>query len=265
MLSYRELLLPLRKLNLKHAPVIVHASLRKVGPIRGGGEALIAALTEACGGVIAPTFTYQTMIRPRVGPPLNGLAYGSFQDQNLMAEIFHPDMPPHRMMGMLPRILLRHPEARRTRHPLLSFGGIHADDLLSTQTLYNPLAPIEALAARGGWILLIGVDHTSNTSIHYGEKLAGRRQFLRWALTSHGVRALPGFPGCSLGFNEIIPEIAPITRQLQIGKAQVLALPAGDLIDRVAALVRKNPVALLCHQSTCLRCQDIRLSPRQGV
>jgi aminoglycoside 3-N-acetyltransferase len=62
--------------------------------------------------------------------------------------------------------------------------------------LDDPLAPVGALAEENGTVLLIGVNHTVNTSIHYAEKIAGRKQFIRWALTPQGVRECPGFPGC---------------------------------------------------------------------
>ena len=66
---------------------------------------------------------------------------------------------------------------------------------MAVQTLAEPLAPIGALAQRGGWVLLLGVNQTVNTSLHYAERLAGRPQFTRWALTYEGVRECPQFPG----------------------------------------------------------------------
>jgi aminoglycoside 3-N-acetyltransferase len=128
-----------------------------------------------------PTFTYKTMVTPGVGPPNNGITYGGDKDLNKMAEPFRLDMPPDKMMGILPRQLLEEKGVTRTSHPILSFAGLGADDILLTQTLFDPLAPIGALTEKDGWVLLINVDHTVNTSIHYGEKLAGRRQFVRWA------------------------------------------------------------------------------------
>jgi hypothetical protein len=39
-------------------------------------------------------------------------------------------MPPDKMMGILPLTLLGEKDFQRTAHPILSFGGIHADDIL---------------------------------------------------------------------------------------------------------------------------------------
>src|SRR4030067_342961 len=78
--------------------------------------------------------------------------------------------------GILPEVLPSHPSTMRTSHPILSFAGVRADAALDTQTLYNPLAPIGALAEDDGWVLLIGVDPTVNTSIHYAQKIAGGKE-----------------------------------------------------------------------------------------
>jgi aminoglycoside 3-N-acetyltransferase len=54
--------------------------------------------------------------------------------------------------------------------------------LIHAQTDHEPYAPIASLAEQDGVVLLIGMDQRVNFSIHYGEKLAGRMQFIRWAL-----------------------------------------------------------------------------------
>jgi aminoglycoside 3-N-acetyltransferase len=75
-----------------------------------------------------------------------------------------------------------------------------------------------------GWVLLFGVDHTVNTAIHYAESLAGRKSFVRWALTREGVRQCPGFPGCSNGFWQAKQYLEPITKHVSIGSADVSAI-----------------------------------------
>ena len=129
----------------------------------------------------------------------------------------------------------------------------------SFSRLCKPEEPIEALAGRGGWAVLLGVDHTCNTSLHAAEKRAGRKQFVRWALTEEGVRACPGFPGCSNGFEQIAPLLKAITRTVRIGSAEVRALPLAPMIEIAAGLIREDPLALLCSSPDCERCQTIRL------
>jgi aminoglycoside 3-N-acetyltransferase len=86
MLTYRDLILTLRELGLgQHSRVIFHASLSALGPISGGAETVVGALISTCELVLAPTFTYRTMVVPEVGPPDNGLEYGAGADRSRMA------------------------------------------------------------------------------------------------------------------------------------------------------------------------------------
>ena len=247
------------QLGLADKPVIVHASLKKFGFIEGGPQTVIQALRASFNGVIMPTFTYKTMITPEVGPPNNGIAYGSDNNGNKMAEPFNQSMLPDKMMGRLPLALINEKGVMRTSHPILSLGGIQANDILLAQTLFDPLAPIRALTEKDGWVVLINVDHSVNTSIHYAEKLAGRRQFIRWALTPGRIVECPGFPGDSSGFNAIEEHISPHTLRVDLDNgAFIESIPLQRLVDITVELIKKNPLALLCQRSDCERCNAVR-------
>ncbi len=261
MLGFHDLQKALRKLELQDRPVIVHASLRKIGPMRGGATTLLSALFNTTAAVMMPTFTYKTMVTPRLGPPWNGVDYQAEQRHNPHAEFFRPDLPADPLMGVLAETLRQHPKSRRTMHPILSFAAIGLDEALDAQTLFEPLAPIGVLHRMSGWVLLIGVDHTVNTSIHYAERLAGRRQFLRWALTPDGVVACPGFPGCSLGFEAVRPRLEGFTRRVALGETFVEAIPLQELVRVVQDQLREDALALLCQDTNCLRCQAVRAFP----
>ena len=254
----RDLLLGLRELHLGNAPVIVHSSLKSFGEVEGGAQTVVHALAEVFPSVLMPTFTYKTMLTPLTGPANNAIRYGSDETQNRMAEFFTPRMPADPLMGIIPETFRHHPRAERSIHPIQSFSGINAVYLLKAQTMADPLGPLGALEKEGGWAVLVGVNHTVNTSIHYAEKLAGRQQFLRWALTPKGVVECPGFPGCSAGFQAIAPEIEKFTRKVQIGAASVQAMPLVMLFKIVIGRIKKDPLALLCQQEDCERCGEIR-------
>jgi aminoglycoside 3-N-acetyltransferase len=259
MLTYDELRSAFQDLNLADTPVIAHAAMRRFGDVEGGASTVLHALLESTRGLIMPTFTYNTMVTPEVGPPNNGIRYGSDRDNNKRAEPFQITMPSDKMMGILPWILLQQEGAIRTAHPILSFGGYGADNVLATQTLYEPLAPIGALAEQNGWVVLINVDHSVNTSIHYAEKLAGRRQFVRWALASDRVVECPGYPGDSSGFQAIEEYIEPDIQRVDLGEGFVQALPLKRLFDVVQQLIKRNPLALLCEREDCERCNAVRV------
>jgi aminoglycoside 3-N-acetyltransferase len=162
------------------------------------------------------------------------------------------------MMGILPETLRNHPSATRTAHPILSFAGINAGAILFTQTIYEPLDPIGALGQQDGWVVLINVDHTSNTSIHYAEKLAGRKQFTRWALVDNRVVECPNYPGDSMGFQSLEEYLKFDTRRVEMGDGFIQAIPLRRLFNVVYEILRKDPLALLCERRDCERCNAIR-------
>jgi aminoglycoside 3-N-acetyltransferase len=254
----RDLVVGLRALQLGEVPVIVHASLKSFGQVKGGAQTVVSALTAVFPSVLAPTFTYNSMVTPLTGPENNAILYGSGESQNRMAEFFTPRTPAHPLMGIIPETLRKHPQARRSNHPILSFSGLNAGKVLQAQWQGDPLGPLGVLEKQGGWVLLLGVNHSVNTSIHYAEKLAGRWQFVRWALTPKGVVECPGFPGCSAGFQAIAEEMEKFTRKVQIGEAQVQAVPLSMLFKVAIARIKKDPLALLCQQEGCERCGEVR-------
>ena len=260
MLSFRDLVQAFRSLGLSpRQPVLVHASLSSFGEeIRGGADTLLGALLAVSGRVMTPAFTYRTMIIPEAGPENNGLTYGSGKDLNQMAEFFFPDMPADPLMGILAETVRRHPQAKRSMHPILSFAGIGLEEVLAAQTLAEPLAPIGGLAKMDGEVVLIGVNHTVNTSIHYAEALAGRQGFIRWALTPRGVWECPGFPGCSDGFDAAAPLLEDLTRRASIARAEVQVIPLAPMLERLREVILQDPLALLCQRETCERCDAYR-------
>ena len=252
MTTYTELKTTLDSLGLKDAPVIAHASLRSFGEVEGGAPMVVQAFVDSFGGVVMPTHTYKTMLVPQAGPDNNAMDYGKPDPFNPEPEFFTPHMPADVLMGAIPEALRQRAGAKRSSHPILSFAGFNADAMLATQTIKEPLAPIQALAEENGWVVLAGVDHTVNTSMHLAEKLAGRRQFIRWALvrdmltrpaplklagrnfasTSVNERVVecPGFPGCSAGFQAIAKDIQPFTKRATVGNSAIQAVPLAALV-----------------------------------
>ena len=258
MLTFNDLIVAFETLGLQKKPVIVHASLRSFGKIQGGPDAVVTSLAYSTGAFIMPTHTYKSMVTPVSGPANNGLNYARGQQWNRLSEPFRSDMPADRMMGVIPESMRHWPEARRSMHPILSFAGFRAEKILKTQTIEEPFAPLRALVELDGWVLLLGVDHTVNTTVHYAEKLAGRRQFIRWALTENGIVACPGFPGDSSGFKVLEKDMLPHTKKLQVGNALVQAMPMKALLSAVMERLKKNPKDLLCSDISCARCNEIR-------
>jgi aminoglycoside 3-N-acetyltransferase len=259
--TFRDLQKGFRELGLTpQSRVIAHVSLSAFGHVRGGAETVVGALRATCSLVMMPTFTYQSLIRPRLGPPNNGMTYGDFMAENAEAEMFQPDLPAHADMGLVAETLRRTPGAIRSTHPTLSFAalGEQAAEAMAAQTLADPFGPIADLEQGPGDVLLLGVTHTVNTSLHLAERRAGRKTFTRWALTPQGVVECPNWPGDSAGFDALAPQLTAIARSAQIGNAHIQRLPVRDLLQIAEGVLRADPLALLCSYPTCDRCQAIR-------
>jgi aminoglycoside 3-N-acetyltransferase len=260
-LTFRDFITGFRKLEIDRSrPVITHTSLSAFGEVHGGAETLLGALCSSFEIILMPAFTYKTMITPELGPPGNAIRYGSGKDTNRMAEIYRRDMPADALMGVVAEALRTHPKALRSSHPILSFTGINAQVILDTQSIKHPLLPIQALMDGEGWVLLMGVDHKVNTSVHYAELLAGRKQFVRWALTPKGVIPCQRFPGCSAGFDAIAPQLEDVIRKVELGEAVIQAVPLTSLIGAVCDRLKEDPFALLCNREGCERCNAVRES-----
>ena len=258
MLNLHDLTQAFQSLGIRDMPVIAHASYNSFGGVEGGPQMVVDAMLASFASVIMPTHTYKTMVTPQVGPPHNGIDYARWYPHSFGAEFYRPDMPSDPLMGILPETLRRQEDACRSMHPILSFSGVCADDILATQTIDNPLAPIRKMLSLDGWVVLIGVNHTVNTSIHFAEKLAGRRQFTRWALTPDGIIACPGFPGCSAGFEVLAPDVEPFTRKVRAGNATIRAVPLRGLVTVMVERLKRDFKDLICGDLGCERCNEIR-------
>ena len=238
--SFSDLKTALTDLGLRKSLVLVHASDAL------DAETLLNALLETTRGIITPTFTYKS-----------ALETNSPKDA-AKAEAFHLDLPADEALGRFPEALRKHPKAKRSIHPILSFAGIHADLIVQTQTAYEPFAPIEGLANQDGFVLLAGVDHRADFSIHYGEKLAGRMQFIRWALTENGIVECPSCPGDAEGFGVIAPFLEKHTRRVDVDGVYLQAIPLKEILQVVVKKIHEDPYAFLCGRPECELCEAVR-------
>ena len=167
-------------------------------------------------------------------------------------------MPTDEAFGDFPELVRKHIKAKRSLHPVLSFAGIGADDVILSQTIHEPYAPISAMAEEDGIVLLIGFDQRVNFSIHYGEKLAGRMQFIRFARTENGIVECLNFPGDPEGFNAITTDIKSFTRQVEVDGLKIQAIPVNDLLRAVVNKIHEDAYSLLCGRPDCERCEAVR-------
>ncbi|HEX8905597.1 MAG TPA: AAC(3) family N-acetyltransferase, partial [Longimicrobiaceae bacterium] len=161
-------------------------------------------------------------------------------------------------MGAIPAAVLSIPGRVRGAHPLDSFtaAGPLAHALVDAQDAEHVHAPLEALAAFQGAVVLMGVGFERMTLLHLAEERAGRAPFVRWANGPSGevVRARVG--GCSEGFGKLAPVLAPLAREMTVGESRWLVLPAAETVAAAAAAIRSDPHLVHCGDPACDRCND---------
>ena len=141
--------------------VLVHSSLSAMGWIEGGASTVVEALLMA----VAPGGTI-------LFPTLTGKASDSPQ---------HRPCCDHRQRttwcGAIPCAALPHPACHRSIHPTHAVAAIGPNAAQYTTGHPSALSPCGTgspytrLAEAGGHILLLGVNHTANTTFHTAEEL----------------------------------------------------------------------------------------------
>lgn len=246
-------------LGLPGETVCVHSSLRSLGGVAGGADAVLDAfLIEGC-TVLVPAFTYACGAPPPAAdrPPRNGLNYACLRECD--QGVFDPrSSGVSEQMGALPAALVRRADHVRGDHPISSFAalGPRARMLVEGQEPGDVWAPLRALAGEGGSVLLLGVDLTSFTLLHLAEQRAGRTPFRRW-----GRRARVGVVacqtgGCSDGFGALEAPLEPLAREAVVGPSRWRAYPAAATVDAAAAWIAVHPEETRCSRLGCGRCPD---------
>lgn len=154
--------------------VMVHASLRALGPVVGGAETVAWALLDA----VAPGGTIMAYVSWEHSPydaTLNGKGLDrAVKDQ---WPVFRADSAPYPGFGILNSCLVRLPGARRSSHPDASMVAVgpHAEDLVSPHLLgtgAGPGSPLDRFVACRGKVLMLGAPLDAVTVLHYAEAVA---------------------------------------------------------------------------------------------
>ena len=166
----------LRRLGIADGDVVmVHASLRAIGPVEDGAAGVIAALDEAVG----PTGTLMMILgarddwdwvnqRPEADRP------GLLADAEPFDPLTTPALPD---VGVLAEEMRRHPGTLVNDNPEGRFAarGGRAPELLTDSPwhdYYGPGSPLARLVELGGKVLRMGADPDTTTLLHHAEYLA---------------------------------------------------------------------------------------------
>jgi len=157
--------------------LLVHSSLRALGWVAGGAQAVVDALRRAvgeAGTVVVPTFTGQ------YGDPAewNNPPVPDDWVSRIRASMpaYRPAVTPSRGVGVVPECLRTDPDAVRSRHPVVSFAALGDAAVVADHGYDDPLgegSPLAAIYERDGRVLRLGTGHAANTSLHLAEHRAG--------------------------------------------------------------------------------------------
>jgi aminoglycoside 3-N-acetyltransferase len=251
-LSVAQVADQLRTLGVREGDVlVVHTAFRAVRPVEGGPLGLIAALQAAlgpAGTLVMPTMTDgETVFDPRSTPT---------QDMGITAELFW-----------------RQPGVLRSTHPGGSFAaaGPHAEWICAPQPLSPPHghdSPVGRVYDLDGQVLLLGVTHSENTTLHLAEALAGvpysvshpcvveadgAVQTVMIAETDH----------CCTGFRQLDEWLRArgLQRDGKVGHADVRLAASRDVVAVALEHLATDPLIFLCPPDAgCEECDLARAS-----
>lgn len=152
--SKEDLMRDMSKLKIdRHGTLLVHSSYKSIGGVEGGAETVIDALMEYMkdGLLVLPTHTWADVV-----------GGGSK---------FYVDTSPS-CIGILPELFRKRRGVIRSYHPTHSVAaiGIGAEEFVKDSHLFDTPcgrnSPYGKLLDRRAQIMLLGVDHSSNTFIH---------------------------------------------------------------------------------------------------
>ncbi|MGB3715877.1 MAG: AAC(3) family N-acetyltransferase [Candidatus Promineifilaceae bacterium] len=155
--------------------VLVHSSMSKLGWIPGGPEAVVLALLDVLGEdgtLMMPSHTSDNSDPARwENPPVPEAWWPLIREST---PPYNPATTPSRMMGAIPELFRTWPGTIRSDHPVSSFAakGPMAEYLISDHSLEEDLgdmSPVGKLYELDGYVLLLGVGHSNNTSLHLAE------------------------------------------------------------------------------------------------
>jgi aminoglycoside 3-N-acetyltransferase len=160
------------------ATVLVHMAMSRLGWVVGGAEAVLLAFLDVVGPtgtLMMPTHTTNnTDPAEWQDPPIPQSWWQLVRDHT---PAYNPTTTPTRLMGAVPELLRTWPNAIRSTHPVTSFAAIgpNAEYLIVNHVLEEDTgdhSPIGQLYHLDGEVLLLGVAHWNNTSLHLAEARA---------------------------------------------------------------------------------------------
>jgi aminoglycoside N3'-acetyltransferase len=243
----------LRALGVQPGSVLLaHTSFREVGPLDGGPDELIDALLEAIG-------------------PNGTLVMPSWTNED--DELFDPSSTSTREhLGIVSELFRKRRGVLRGEHPFaVAAIGPQAGFITSAPFVLPPHAKDSGVARvhdLDGWVLLLGVDHDSNTTIHLAELTAGvpywQVNYITVLVDGRPKRVFYGEnDSCCLRFNlaDVWLRERGLQREGEVGNSQAKLVRSRDVVDTVVDELRDDLTRFLHPRgSDCDDCEEAWVS-----
>ncbi|KOR76013.1 AAC(3) family N-acetyltransferase [Paenibacillus solani] len=237
-----SLMKQLEQLGIDHnGTLLVHSSMKSMGAVEGGAEAVLDAFTAYMkdGLLVLPTHTwsYINADNPR----------------------FYVDQSPS-CVGILPELFRKRPGVIRSLHPTHSVAALGEDAAAFTDDDHHFDTPCargsawEKLLDRKATILLVGVDLRRNTFIHGVEEwvdISGRltddHQMLYTVLPDGTEISVPSRRHCGLSWSEHFWKVDEVLesrgamRKGMLGDAEVRVCDAAKVAEVITDMLQDNP------------------------
>lgn len=174
--TVESLVTDLRAIGVEAGQVLlVHSSLSALGWVAGGAQAVVMALMEVltdAGTLVMPTHsTGNSDPLNWENPPVPPTWHDTIRAH---MPAFDRKLTPTRGMGIIAELFRHAPDVRRSDHPAMSFAGWgrYAHAITADHRLNSGLgedSPLARVYDLEGKVLLLGVGHDRNTSLHLSE------------------------------------------------------------------------------------------------
>jgi aminoglycoside 3-N-acetyltransferase len=253
----KSLITDFRNLGIKKGiTLLVHSSLKSLGWIEGGADTVILSLKEvlsAEGTLIMPTHS-SALSEPSYwkNPPAPEEDWPEIRET---MSVFDPCSTLTRNMGIIPENFRKYSEVTRSNHPQVSFAawGYHTNKITDNHSLSYGLgegSPLARIYDLNGWVLLLGVGHECNTSLHLAEHRSAypsKKSFKEGApLFQNGQREWVEFDELELDEEDFIKIGQDFEKETgliyhgNVRSSKALLMPQKPLVDYAVTWIENN-------------------------